>query len=78
VKVSTIHSAKGLDAAHVVLVGAHELDRRGEEGRRLLYIAMTRATEEVCLCAHRDCRLMAEVDAADQLSTVEPARFSLG
>lgn len=62
VRLSTIHSAKGLDAAHVLLFGAHELEDRGdEEARRLLYIAMTRAREELILSYHRDSQLMEEL-----------------
>ena len=54
VRLSTIHSAKGLDAAHVLLFGTHELEGRGdEEARRLLYIGMTRAREELCVSYHR-------------------------
>jgi superfamily I DNA/RNA helicase len=65
VRLSTIHSAKGLDAGHVLLIGGHELEQRdGEEGRRLLYIAMTRAREELCVCYHGDSRLMTELEAS--------------
>ena len=64
VRLSTIHGAKGLDAAHVLLVGAHELEQRDDdERRRLLYIAMTRAREELCICYHAKSRLMAELEA---------------
>ncbi len=53
VRLSTIHSAKGLDAAHVLLFSAHELAGRGDdEARRLLYIGMTRAREELCVSHH--------------------------
>jgi len=49
--VSTIHSSKGLDARHVLILNAHELDglRTREEARRLLYIGMTRARDELCI-----------------------------
>ncbi|MDP2624037.1 MAG: 3'-5' exonuclease, partial [Actinomycetota bacterium] len=47
VRVSTIHGAKGLDADRVIVLDGHRLDARDEaEGRRLLYIAMTRARTE--------------------------------
>ena len=51
VGVSTIHSSKGLDARHVLILNAHELDglKTREEARRLLYIGMTRARDELCL-----------------------------
>ena len=62
VRISTIHSAKGLDSAHVLIFGAHELEGRGdEEARRLLYIAMTRAREELCVSYHGDSPLMEEL-----------------
>jgi len=62
VRLSTIHSAKGRDAAHVLVFGAHELEGRGdEEARRLLYIAMTRAREALCLSYYGESRLMKEL-----------------
>jgi superfamily I DNA and RNA helicase len=62
VRLSTIHSAKGLDAACVLLFGAHELEVRGdEEARRLLYIGMTRAREELCVSYHAESGLMQEL-----------------
>ncbi len=65
VRLSTIHSAKGLDAAHVLLFGGHDLDGRGdEEARRLLYIAMTRAREELCVSFYGDSALMDELKKA--------------
>ena len=64
VRLSTIHSAKGLDAEHVLLLGGHELERRSdEEARRLLYIAMTRAREELFVSYHGKSRLMEELSA---------------
>lgn len=50
VRLSTIHSAKGLDAEHVLVIGVHQLAAHAEsDSRRLLYIAMTRARTELCL-----------------------------
>lgn len=82
-KLSTVHGAKGLDAAHVLLVNGHDLDTNEEEhGRRLLYIAMTRATQELCVCHEGDSRLMAELAAAVEAGRsdswpLEPRRLSL-
>ncbi|MDO8478310.1 MAG: 3'-5' exonuclease [Candidatus Rokubacteria bacterium] len=65
VRVSTIHSSKGLDADCVVLLDAHQLqDREDPEARRLLYIAMTRARQDLCVFYHRDSALMAELERA--------------
>jgi hypothetical protein len=50
VGVSTIHSSKGLDAGHVLILNAHELDRlEEEEARRLLYSDDARPRRAVCL-----------------------------
>jgi len=65
VRVSTIHSSKGLDADSVLLLDAHLLQARPDgEARRLLYIAMTRAKEELCVSYVRDSPLMAELERA--------------
>ena len=65
VRVSTIHSSKGLDADCVALLDAHQLQEREDpEARRLLYIAMTRAKQDLCVFYHRDSALMAELERA--------------
>jgi superfamily I DNA/RNA helicase len=62
VRLSTIHSAKGLDAACVLLFAGHDLDTRGdEEARRLLYIAMTRARDELCVSSYGNAPLIEEL-----------------
>ncbi len=55
VGVSTIHSSKGLDAGHALILNAHELHSLDteEEARCLLYIAMTRARDELCISSAR-------------------------
>jgi superfamily I DNA/RNA helicase len=69
VGVSTIHSSKGMDAGHVLILNAHELDglRTREEACRLLYIAMTRARDELCISSARASWIMDELDRALQL-----------
>ncbi len=65
--VSTIHSSKGLDAGHVLILNAHELDGlEEEEARRLLYIAMTRARDELCISSARPSWIVDEVTRAVQ------------
>ena len=66
VGVSTIHSSKGLDAGHVLILNAHELDslEEEEEARRLLYIAMTRARDELCISSARPSWIVDEVGRA--------------
>jgi len=53
VALSTIHSAKGFEFVHVFLCGY--LDSKPEEtpwlNRRLIYVGMTRATEQLVLTA---------------------------
>jgi superfamily I DNA/RNA helicase len=51
VGVSTIHSSKGLDARHVLILNAHELDglNTREEARCLPSLGMTRARDELCI-----------------------------
>ena len=68
VGVSTIHSSKGLDARHVLILNTHELDSlpTREEARRLLYIAMTRARDELCISAARPSWVMDELARAVQ------------
>ena len=63
VRLSTVHSAKGLDAESVLLLSAHELERRDEtEGRRLLYIAMTRARTELYISYSGESVLVAQIE----------------
>ena len=54
VKLVTLHSAKGLEFALVVLAGLDAMPRADEtldEALRLVYVGMTRATEELVLSA---------------------------
>lgn len=71
VGVSTIHSSKGLDAGHVLILNAHELDglTTREEARRLLYIAMTRARDELCISSARPSWITDELARALQVSS---------
>ncbi len=79
VSLMTIHSAKGLEFKNVFLVGAEENLFPGtlsamslkdlEEERRLFYVAMTRAMENLCI-THCDYRYR-----YGQSETAKPSRF---
>lgn len=54
IKALTMHGCKGLEFALVVIAGAGELrlgPNDGDEDARLLYVAMTRARNELLICA---------------------------
>lgn len=64
VVISTIHSAKGLEWRHVVLVGIFD-DRPESDrtiNRRLIYVGMTRATEELAISASGSHRYLADLE----------------
>lgn len=55
VSISTIHSAKGLDFAHVFLLGLERLRPENARQRRLAYVGITRAREQLTLaCCGRE------------------------
>jgi superfamily I DNA/RNA helicase len=56
VKVMTLHSSKGLEFPIVTIAGIGFMPYKEEESAdaRLLYVAMTRATEELMMTASRD------------------------
>ena len=70
VTLMTCHSAKGLEFAHVFLIGLEEgllphasslhSDEKVEEERRLCYVAMTRARQTLTLTAARERMLYGE------------------
>lgn len=60
IRLSTIHSAKGLDAEAVLIFGVQELRNwEHQEAHRLMYIAMTRARTRLCISSSADSPLMA-------------------
>ncbi|OGW51760.1 MAG: hypothetical protein A2V62_06845 [Nitrospirae bacterium RBG_19FT_COMBO_58_9] len=72
VRLSTIHSAKGLDAEAVYVLGAQDLDRlESKEARRLLYIAMTRARTTLCLSGTASCRLLKALQGFREIPGLE-------
>ncbi|MES2639480.1 MAG: RecQ family ATP-dependent DNA helicase [Myxococcota bacterium] len=55
VRLGTLHGAKGLEWRHVLLVDDGDGARdAGDEGRRLLYVGMTRARDTLHLVVRRD------------------------
>lgn len=74
VTLSTLHSAKGLEFKSVFIIDANEginpykkavLDKDIEEERRLFYVGMTRAIEQLTICSVKELRG----------KDVEPSRF---
>ena len=69
VKLLTLHSAKGLEFAWVFLASLQALPMPTEsldEALRLLYVAMTRATQQLVLSAHGDSAVVQRVRQALQ------------
>jgi ATP-dependent DNA helicase RecQ len=61
---STMHSAKGMEFAHVIILDNDwDKDEPEETQRRLLYVAMTRAKETLCLlqCENRQHSFLHEI-----------------
>jgi hypothetical protein len=72
VRLSTIHSAKGLDAEAVYVLGVQDLDSlESKEARRLLYIAMTRARTALCLSVTANCRLLTALQGFREMPGLE-------
>jgi ATP-dependent DNA helicase RecQ len=51
---TTIHSVKGMEFSHLVILDGDWTKDSLEEQRRLLYVAMTRAKETLCLMQRKD------------------------
>ncbi len=54
VLLTTIHAVKGMEFTHVMILDGGWQTPANEEQRRLLYVAMTRAKETLCLLQRRD------------------------
>ena len=64
VKLLTLHSAKGLEFPCVFIAGLQAMPMRDEsldDALRLLYVAMTRATQQLVLSAHGESAVVARV-----------------
>jgi superfamily I DNA/RNA helicase len=67
VKLLTMHGAKGLEFPHVFVAALQALSMKGEpleDAARLLYVAMTRATNELVLAAHGPSPIVERVRAS--------------
>jgi Nuclease-related domain/UvrD-like helicase C-terminal domain/AAA domain len=65
IKLLTMHSAKGLEFQHVFVIGLQALPMRDEsieDAIRLLYVAMTRATQALVLSAHGRSEIVSRVE----------------
>jgi superfamily I DNA/RNA helicase len=70
VKISTAHSAKGMDAPKVIILSAESFDdnnREGTDDTKLLYVAMTRAREELVVFHTGDSGLVPELQRCMKL-----------
>lgn len=56
VVLSTVHSVKGMEFTHLVVLDGGWSPAASEEQRRLYYVAMTRAKETLCLMQRQDLR----------------------
>ena len=69
VKLLTLHSAKGLEFPWVFIAGLQAMPMRDElleDALRLLYVGMTRATQQLVLSAHGESAVVARVRASLQ------------
>jgi superfamily I DNA/RNA helicase len=74
VRLTTLHSSKGLEFPVVFLIGLNLLDAREAalaDELRLLYVGMTRATQELYLSASADSPIVEQVEAS--LVRLQPA-----
>jgi ATP-dependent DNA helicase RecQ len=72
---STVHSVKGMEFAHLAILDGGWMTPATEEQRRLFYVAMTRAKETLCLMQRLDQRnpFLAEITGDHLLTrTVNP------
>jgi superfamily I DNA and RNA helicase len=67
VKVSTIHSAKGLDFDYIYMCGFYEgLSNRENESKKLIYVGLTRAKKELKVYYSIDGGILGEVAATKE------------
>lgn len=67
IKLITMHSSKGLEFPLVIIPGLGQLPKAGDDEAaeaRLLYVAMTRATERLVLVHHHDSLFSARIRAS--------------
>lgn len=76
IRLVTLHSAKGLEFAHVHVAGLQRLpwrDETLEDAVRLVYVAMTRATQSLVLSCCGPSPVVERLQAALQEQGLEPA-----
>ena len=69
VLVTSCHGAKGLEFRKVILLtdGFNTASHEIESERRLFYVAMTRAKEELMMCGVKPCSFVQETDVSSQM-----------
>ena len=75
---TTIHSVKGMEFSHLVILDGGWTKDSLEEQRRLLYVAMTRAKETLCLMQRKDACNPFLNEIADDFALRRNAAESLG
>ena len=69
IKIMTMHSSKGLEFPVVAIPGIGympNVNRNPQDEARLLYVAMTRAMDQLILTAHQDSAFAVRIRAACQ------------
>jgi len=66
VKISTVHSAKGMDAPVVIILCADKFEDMDEQtdSRKLMYVALTRAREYIKVLYTKETKITLELEAA--------------
>jgi superfamily I DNA/RNA helicase len=72
IKIQTMHSAKGLQYRAVILLWADHLpipfgDSDEESGRRLLFVALTRAEDYLVISSSSQSKFLGEIEQANKV-----------
>ena len=67
VKISTVHSAKGMDAPFVIVLGAETFDDPDTNETKLMYVALTRAREYLAVLHSGDAGVVPQLHTCQRL-----------